>query len=48
VGYRVYRDGRSRGDDAAGPWGALVAVAVLAGLLPGVVALGAYLLLRDR
>jgi hypothetical protein len=48
LGVWVYRDASRRGDDSAALWGAFVAVAFLAGLIPGVVAVGAYLLTRDR
>lgn len=47
LGIWVYRDAAGRGNDAAGLWGALVAIAFLAGLLPGVAALGAYLVVRE-
>jgi ABC-type Na+ efflux pump permease subunit len=46
LGIWVYRDAAGRRNDAAGLWGALVAIAFLAGLFPGVAALGAYLVLR--
>jgi hypothetical protein len=47
LGYWVYKDASGRNDDSAGLWGALVAIGFLAGFLPGVVALGAYLYTRD-
>jgi hypothetical protein len=43
LGYWVYKDAQGRNHESPGLWGAMVAVAFLAGLLPGVVALGVYL-----
>jgi hypothetical protein len=43
LGYWVYKDATGRGNDQAGLWGAVVAVSFLAGLLPGVLVLAAYL-----
>jgi hypothetical protein len=47
LGYWVYKDATGRGDDSAGLWGAVVAIGFLVGVLPGVVAIAAYLVTRD-
>lgn len=48
VGRWVYRDAKSRGSEWAWQWGVGVGVLLLFGLVPGLLGIVIYLLMRDE